>query len=166
MPCRHPGVRPVAGGIGATPSVDLRRRFRRFAGGAGRFGERVLRNPHRCGTRLVGRYEYEVWPPIEEMDREIVHSLVRTHPGSGRRHLFVNRSTFLRFVGWTEVESAVRHDFLLDHATRPEFTCRFRWSQDAVAIRDNRYTQPYAIDENRAGGRVMHGTSVEGDCPA
>ncbi|MCY4589931.1 MAG: TauD/TfdA family dioxygenase [Alphaproteobacteria bacterium] len=56
------------------------------------------------------------------------------------------------------------HDFLLDQAIwsgRSGFTCRYRWNPDAVAIRDNRCTQHCAIDDNGAGGRVMHRIPVE-----
>ena len=118
-----------------------------------------------AGSRFVGTYTRETRPPIEEMDREVVHPLVRTHAETGRKCLFVNRVTFLRFVGWSEEESAALHDFLLDHVTRPEFTCRFRWTPGTVTIWDNRCTQHYAIDDYGAGRRTMHRTTVAGERP-
>jgi taurine dioxygenase len=119
-----------------------------------------------AGSRFVGTYTREVRPPIEEMDREVVHPLVRTLPDTGRRCLFVNRSTFLRFDGWSETESQPLHEFLCHHVVRPEFTCRFRWSVNAVAIWDNRSTQHYAIDDYGDGVRTMYRTTVLGDRPA
>ncbi len=118
-----------------------------------------------AGSRFVGTYTREVRPPIEEMDREVLHPLVRTHVETGRRCLFVNRTTFLRFEGWTEAESAPLHEFLCQHVTRPEFTCRFRWTPNAVAIWDNRCTQHYAIDDYGAHARTMYRTTTAGERP-
>ncbi len=116
-----------------------------------------------AGSRPVGGYTCGARPPIDQMEGEVVDPLARTHPGSGRRCLFVNRSKIPRFVVRTGVESAVLHDILLDHATRSGSTCRSRWSPGAGSTRDNRCTQHFAIDELGPGGRVMHRTSVEGD---
>ncbi len=129
----------------------------------------VLQSVHSAtrlaGSRFVGTYTREVRPPIEEMDREVIHPLVRTHAETGRRCLFVNRTTFIRFFGWTEAESEPLHAFLCAHVTRPEFTCRFRWTPNAVAIWDNRCTQHYAIDDYGTSTRTMYRTTVAGERP-
>lgn len=118
-----------------------------------------------AGSRFIGTYTREVRPPIEEMDREVLHPLVRTHVETGRRCLFVNRTTFLRFEGWTEAESEALHEFLCRHVTRPEFICRFRWTPNALAIWDNRCTQHYAIDDYGTSTRTMYRTTVTGERP-
>ncbi len=118
-----------------------------------------------AGSRAAGRHRREVQPPIEDMDREVTHPVVRTHVETGRKCLFVNRPTFLRFTGWTEAESAGLHEFLCAHAARSEFTCRFRWTPDTVTIWDNRCTHHYAIDDYAGATRVMHRTSVLGERP-
>ncbi len=58
---------------------------------------------------------------------EVEHPVVCRHPVSGRRHLMIGR-VLQRFAGMTEAESRPLIDFLMDHAVRPEFTCRVRWA--------------------------------------
>ncbi len=118
-----------------------------------------------AGSRHIGPIERQVKAPIEDMDREIEHPLIRTHVDSGRKCLFVNRTTFLRFSGWIEAESAPLHDYLCDFVTRPEFTCRFRWTPNTVAIWDNRCTQHFAIDDYGGAARNMYRTVVAGERP-
>ena len=129
----------------------------------------TLRSMHSAtriaGSRHVGPIERQVKAPIEDMDREIEHPLIRTHVDSGRKCLFVNRTTFLRFSGWIEAESAPLHDYLCDFVTRPEFTCRFRWTPNTVAIWDNRCTQHFAIDDYGGAARNMYRTVVAGERP-
>ena len=91
--------------------------------------------------------------------------VVRTHPETGRKLLFVNRSYTVGFEGWTEAESKPLLDYLLEHGHRPEFTCRFRWSEGALAFWDNRCTQHFAINDYPAGKRLMHRITIRGDVP-
>lgn len=93
------------------------------------------------------------------------HPLVRTHPGTGRRALYIG-SHVNHFEDMTEEESQPLIDFLTRHSTRPEFTCRFRWSAGALAFWDNRCTQHFAINDYPAGTRRMHRITVRGDVPA
>jgi taurine dioxygenase len=118
-----------------------------------------------AGSRHVGPIERQVKAPIEEMDCEWEHPVIRTHVESGRKCLYVNASTFLRFSGWTEEESAPLNDYLCDFVTRPEFTCRFCWTPNTVAIWDNRCTQHYAIDDYGRAARNMYRTVVTGERP-
>jgi taurine dioxygenase len=99
------------------------------------------------------------------MAAEVEHPVVRTHPGTGRRALFVNVAYTLRFRGMTEEESRPLLDFLYAHAVRPEFTCRVRWTANALTCWDNRCVQHYAINDYAGQRRVMQRVVAEGDRP-
>ena len=92
-----------------------------------------------------------------------VHPVVRTHPETGRKLLFVNRSYTVGFEGWTEAESRPLLDFLLEHGHRPEFTCRFRWTNGAIAFWDNRCTKHLAVHDAGPFRRIMRRTQISGD---
>jgi taurine dioxygenase len=94
------------------------------------------------------------------------HPVVRTHPETGRRSLFVNHAHTVRFAGMTEDESAPLLEFLFTHQIRPEFTCRFRWEAGSLAIWDNRCAQHYAVNDYHGQRRVMHRITLAGDRPA
>jgi taurine dioxygenase len=96
---------------------------------------------------------------------EVEHPVIRTHPETGRKGLFVNRTFTIRFSGMSEEESAPLLDYLYRHLVRPEFTCRFRWSTNAFAFWDNRCVQHYAINDYHGQRRVMHRVTVNGDRP-
>ena len=92
------------------------------------------------------------------------HPLVRTHPETGRRALYVGGHLH-RFEEMTEAESRPLIDFLMQHAARPEFTCRFRWASGSLAFWDNRCTIHFAINDYPAETRIMHRVTVCGDVP-
>jgi taurine dioxygenase len=97
------------------------------------------------------------WPPVD-------HPVVRTHPVSGRKALFVNGNSTTRILGLSERESDVLLSFLIDHVRSPEFQCRFRWEVGSMAFWDNRTTQHFAVPDY-AERRVMHRVTIAGDVP-
>ena len=96
---------------------------------------------------------------------EARHPVVRTHPETGRRALFVNVGHTTRFSGMTEAESAPVLEFLFEHLRRPEFCCRFRWQPGSLALWDNRCVQHYPVNDYHGYRRVMHRITLKGDRP-
>ena len=103
----------------------------------------------------------------DDARREYVaeHPVVRTHPETGRRALYVNVAHTARFAGWTEAESAPLLDYLFAHQVSPEFTCRFSWQPGSIAIWDNRCVQHNPVNVYHGNRRVMHRITLAGDRP-
>jgi len=93
------------------------------------------------------------------------HPVVRTHPETGRKALYVNSGHTVRFTGMTEEESAPLLDFLYRHQQRPEFTCRFAWQPGSIALWDNRCAQHNPVNDYHGFRRVMHRITLAGDVP-
>ncbi|GAB2469946.1 TauD/TfdA family dioxygenase [Comamonas humi] len=101
----------------------------------------------------------------ERASAEISHPVVRVHPATGRKALYVNRTYTVRFEGMTEEESAPLLDYLFEQAARPEYTCRFRWQAGSLALWDNRCTQHLAMNDYDDFDRELHRTTIAGDAP-
>jgi len=106
--------------------------------------------------RQVERF-HEVTPPVE-------HPVVRTHPETGRKGLFINRNFTSHILGVTRAESDALLGFLLQHMEQPEFAVRLHWAPDTIAMWDNRCTQHYAIVDYRSQ-RTMNRVTICGDRP-
>ena len=91
---------------------------------------------------------------------ENIHPVVRVHPQTGRKLLYLNRGFTSHFVGMTPKESLPLLEQLWTHASRAEFTCRYRWSQHTVGVWDNCATQHYAINDYYGKRRHMQRISI------
>lgn len=105
---------------------------------------------------------------VEELHEQYppqIHPVVRTHPETGRRSLYVNTGFTSRIIGLSPKES----DWLLAHlysqATLPEYQCRFVWEPDSIAFWDNRSSQHYAASDYFPAVRIMERVTVAGDRP-
>jgi taurine dioxygenase len=93
------------------------------------------------------------------------HPVVRTHPVTGRKALYVNRGFTKRLNGVPRDESAAILDYLYDHAENPLFQCRFRWQPNSVAFWDNRCVQNRAMWDYWPHARSGFRVTVAGDKP-
>jgi taurine dioxygenase len=119
------------------------------------FGKRLLRQPG--GPEKLKRAQATM-PPAE-------HPVIRTHPVTGRKGIFVNSGFTTEIKGMNPNESRAILEMLYEHCRQPEFTCRFPWRRNSIAFWDNRCTQHYPIADYWPARRRMHRVTVNGDRP-
>lgn len=95
----------------------------------------------------------------------VVHPVIRTHPVTQRRGLFVQEGFTTHINELSSAESKAVLKFLFEHSVKPEFVVRWRWRVGDVAFWDNRVTQHYAIDDYRPARRVMNRATILGEAP-
>ncbi|UCF74493.1 MAG: TauD/TfdA family dioxygenase [Betaproteobacteria bacterium] len=93
------------------------------------------------------------------------HPVVRTHPETGRKALFVNIGHTTHFKGLSEDESRPLLEYLFQHQVRPEFTCRFRWQPGSLAFWDNRCAQHNPVNDYHGFRRILHRVTLAGERP-
>ncbi len=98
-------------------------------------------------------------------DLRAMHPVVRTHPETGRKSIYVNVAHTVGIEGLTDEESAPLLRFLFEHQIRPEFTCRFVWQPDSLAFWDNRAVLHNPINDYHGFRRVMQRITLQGDTP-
>jgi taurine dioxygenase len=97
-------------------------------------------------------------------ERKAIHPVVRVHPVTGRKSLFVNEHFTRRIVELSHEESDVLLRFLTRHASSNRFTVRYHWSEGTIAMWDNRCTQHHVLNDFE-GERVIQRVTVMGDQP-
>ena len=102
--------------------------------------------------------------PHGHPERMAIHPVVRVHPVTGRKSLFVNEHFTRRIVELGHEESEALLGFLTRWASRTQFTLRYRWSEGTIAMWDNRCTQHYVLNDFE-GERVIQRVTVMGDVP-
>jgi taurine dioxygenase len=120
--------------------------------------------PFRRRLRKQGASEAE----IAAFDRQYPaaeHPIVRTHPETGRKALYVNRAFTRYIVGMERARSDALLARLYAQAAIPEYQCRFRWERDSIAFWDNRATQHYAVSDYWPAVRRMERVTIIGDRP-
>jgi taurine dioxygenase len=112
-----------------------------------------------------GRYSDRGVDDSNRVYPSAVHPVVRTHPDSGRRALYVNPSFTTRINELEADESRALLDYLYRHQQRAEFQVRFRWSENAIALWDNRSTQHFALWDYWPAERKGHRVTIRGERP-
>lgn len=98
-------------------------------------------------------------PPVE-------HPVIRSHPESGRKMIYVNRLFTTHITGMKDGESRALLEFLYQHCVKDEYTCRFRWEENSIAFWDNRSTLHKPINDYFPAHRLMERITIDGDRPA
>ena len=99
---------------------------------------------------------------LDRAEQAALHPIVRTHPETQRKALYVSAGHLTRFEDMTEEESKPMLDYLREHAAQPDFTCRVRYRKGTLCLWDNRCTQHRALNDYQGERRVMHRLTVGG----
>ncbi|NCL73369.1 Alpha-ketoglutarate-dependent taurine dioxygenase [Rhodococcus sp. YH1] len=141
----------------STPVQDMIGRLRAVHDGNREFGHYLAQKRGGKGNVWDGQQVTSL-PPVE-------HPVVRVHPETGRKGLFVNPGFTSHIVGLSEAESRGILDLLYAHLTKPEHIVRHRWRLGDLVLWDNRSTVHYANRDYGSEHRVMHRITLQGDTP-
>ncbi|MFQ6550688.1 TauD/TfdA dioxygenase family protein [Aestuariibius sp. 2305UL40-4] len=125
-------------------------------GSGSTYGSAGRMNQHVHSTKVI---------VTDEKERIAEHPVVRTHPETGLKSLFVNRDHTYNIMGLQDDESKAILDFLYEHSAKPEFTYRHSWTKNSVVMWDNRCTQHNALNDYSGQKRAVHRIVVRGDKP-
>ena len=95
----------------------------------------------------------------------VIHPVIRTHPESGKKVIFVNSLFTTRILELNNRESEDVLKFLFEHVVTAEYSCRFRWAPNSIAIWDNRSTQHKPINDYFPAHRMLQRITIDGDIP-
>ncbi len=112
------------------------------------------------GIGILRNYGAEAWQKLRSSTPPVEHPVVRTHPETGRKSLFVNPLLTSSIKGLSEPESRMLLDLLFQHMQQPENMCRFRWRKHSVAFWDNRSTAHKGVNDFYPAHRLMHRVAV------
>ena len=121
------------------------------------------KNPPAEETQFNGSIQIDRNNP--EADTEVAHPAVCLHPQTKEETLFISPTYTFRFAHMDQSESEPILKSLYNHCTKPEFTCRFRWSENTLAVWDNRSTMHYAVNDYDGHRRLLYRTAIAGHRP-
>ena len=124
-----------------------------------------LQAEHDILQSFGGRVSDEKREELRRTTPPVTHPVVRTHPETGEKALYVNRTFTTRILGMDERESLDLIRSLANRVKQPEYQVRFRWSPNAIVFWDNRPTQHYAVLDYWPHARVVERVTVVGDRP-
>jgi taurine dioxygenase len=105
----------------------------------------------------------ERWEAAVQSHPPVIHPVIRRHPDTGEKSLFINEGFTTRILELEEAESAMLLNFLFAHMVRPEVTYRHRWAKDDVIFWDNRITAHYPVADYWPMSRRVHRATILGD---
>ncbi len=114
-------------------------------------------------TKDARKRDPEVLAELRKINPLVAQPVVRTHPETGRKALYVSEGQTTHIVGMTDEESAAILGFLFEHAVQPEFIYRHRWSQHDIVMWDNRCAMHLAVRYDMTKTRHMHRTTLKGE---
>lgn len=119
----------------------------------------------RASTYYGEKIDDEKWAKARAKNLPVSHPVVRTHPETGIKGLFVNEGFTTEIEGLNADESRTLIDFLIRHQAKPQFTYRHRWRTGDVLFWDNRITQHMVVADYWPRHRRMHRATILGDRP-
>ncbi len=102
---------------------------------------------------------------VDQAELRAEHPVVRTHPETGKKALYVNVAHTVGIKGLSQDESQALLRFLFQHQVKPEFTCRFSWRDGDIAFWDNRCVQHNPVNDYHGFRRIMQRITLKGDRP-